>query len=384
MITLSRHFNVLTTLLTCLLLSACQPSKNSSPHNFEGQDQSQPHHSSPQLELPIPEAKAPRFPEQPVLTSYPSDMLVVMDIYSDESENTQQLKLSFKKKRSLFGSSIYILEEAFQKVEKRGFFSGDTLKYYIKSPWNVIWADMKTFLVYGGSEVGSGEPIGFIHTSTLPYKLESVSEVTIRPEHKSIEISEPLEMIHVEIKTCPTLVAKMGAAPCKVYVAVYNTLTAVDFATFGKIAPDIAKKVISVNEIIGLIKGYWTFKADIDAIRDDYLIPLLKAIKGVEKLKELSLQEETLYLERSASAYAELISTSMKTIVKTQKMMPQAFENMNHLALGSALAYLGQESLGDKVISHKQPPWFEEIVAPVVREMGVLTFDLILNGTNTL
>lgn len=89
------------------------------------------------------------------------------------------------------------------------------------------------------------------------------------------------------------------------------------------------------------------------------------------------------YLEKTRETYSTLLITSLDSAIKIQKMAPEAFKNINNIALGSALAYLGAEGAGDAVISRKQPPWFEEVVAPVIREVGVLSIDLILNGSET-
>jgi hypothetical protein len=146
----------------------------------------------------------------------------------------------------------------------------------------------------------------------------------------------------------------------------------------------VALDVVSFNTVSTVIKSFFTFEPDIDSIRENFLIPLLKSLKKVSVLDELKRKhEEKVYLTHVQSAYSTLFVVSLDSVVKIQKMAPEAFENLNGVAIGSALAYLGQESVGDAIISKDQPAWFTEVIAPIIRELGVLSIDLVLNGSGT-
>ncbi|MCJ8276671.1 MAG: hypothetical protein HRT44_08030 [Bdellovibrionales bacterium] len=199
---------------------------------------------------------------------------------------------------------------------------------------------------------------------------------------QKIQISEPREVIVPVIYSCPGSIERLGEVACNGYVKIYNVLTSVDFAAMGEVAPDVAKDVVSLRTVGQLVNSTFTFSPDIDSIRTEFLVPLLTSISNLKQLSNMSREDDD-YLEKTQVAYSSLLTTSFDSAIKIQKMAPEAFENMNDIALGSLLAYLGAETAGDEVISRTQPPWFKEVVAPIIREAGVLSIDLVLNGSET-
>ncbi len=101
-----------------------------------------------------------------------------------------------------------------------------------------------------------------------------------------------------------------------------------------------------------------------------YLVPLLKAIAKIKK-------------QKTQAAYSNLLVTSIVTLLKTQKMMPEAGLSAGKSSLGVLLPYLGANGTADKLIGSGQPPWFEQLISPIIREFGVITLDIVLNGSNT-
>ena len=63
--------------------------------------------------------------------------------------------------------------------------------------------------------------------------------------------------------------------------------------------------------------------------------------------------------------------------------MPEALGDLGQTGFGVLLAYVGMTSLGDEVIGSNQPDWFVEIVSPIIREFGILSLDLVMNGSET-
>jgi hypothetical protein len=336
------------------------------------------------LDIPVPtEDPAARFTEQPEVQDFPGTLL--MPLMTETQSFSEPMTVLFDKEFAVFGTSIYTLEKIYLGTEDNGkfLFFGTNDNIDIESPWKVISVDLKKFVVLGGDKAGEGVTIGYVHYDGVNFKFELLTTYRIDVENQVLKIDEPKEEIRIPVFACPGLIKPFGKGACKAYVAVYNTLATIDFKAMGRIGPQVAGDVISVSVVMDLVKNFFSFEPDVDSIRDQFLVPILKAVRAVNKLPMYKNQDESLYLEQTRYAYSGLLTTSLDSVLKIQKMAPEAFENMSQLALGSALAFLGSEQMGDAVISHKQPEWFRQIVAPIIREVGIAAIDLVLNGSKT-
>lgn len=331
----------------------------------------------------IPVLKLPEIPSQPIF-DYASRSRFSSILREEKQSFDEVITIEFRQERGFLANPrLFNLEKTFLGKKDDGTFLGlyedDNLEW--DTPWETISANMETFRVYGGDNTGKGIAIGYIswdgHTSQLVLQ----TEFTIDVVNKKIKVMPPQNIPSATEADCGSIVVKAGL--CKVYVHVYNALSAIDFRAFGEAGPQIAKDVISFNTVFGLAKSIWIFDPDIDQIRKYYLVPILSAIKDLKALKEHDRKDYPEYIEQTRSAYSNLIYVSIDSALKTQKMIPEAMPTLGASSFGVLQAFIGAHEVGDRVISVNQPPWFEELVAPIIREFGILSVDLVVNGSET-
>ena len=319
-------------------------------------------------------AKAkPKKPEQVPFSDFPGTLKMEL-ITNNKTAFIEPIYVSME--NGMFSKHKYTLEDTFLGEEDNfSIFQGDNVEW--DTPWeDEISIDLKNMLVLASNGDYIGEILHDGHKASL--RLLIAHEIDI--DDQVIYIS-PDAVPPVKPFVCPSAVVLTKT--CGVYEPVYTALASIDYAAFGKVGPDVVKDVMGVKSILGLVDNVLGFEPDVDSIRSDYLIPLLKMVKKLKNLSELDQSNEEQYLLQTRKTYVYLTKTSIGTVAKTQKIIPDALPGLAQTGLGSLISFLGSDSLGDKVIARKQPAWFKQIVAPVIREVGVLSIDLLLNGSET-
>jgi hypothetical protein len=328
------------------------------------------------------ELKLPVIPKQSLFNTNKKKFYSTIKFNNNLNPFDEEVTLKFLRTGRLITKHLYKLESTYLGNKDNGTFFGlrqdDNLSW--DTQWPIIFVNMNTFRVYAGDSVGKGAPIGYIEWNGRTAKLVFQTKYTINKSKMSISVVPPLNVPFVSMEDCPFIVKSING--CRIYVNTYNALYSIDFKAFGTVGPGIAKDILSVQTIMTLIKSFWSFDPDIEEIRKYYLVPILKTIKNIKRLPLLD-KNSSGYLSKTQVIYTDLIVTSVDSLFKTQKMMPEAIENLGATGLGVLLAYIGAEDAGDGLISKNQPPWFKELVAPIIREFGIVAIDLIMNGTKT-
>ena len=278
---------------------------------------------------------------------------------------------------------LYAFEKSYiGKVDDSSLwlFQGDDIN--IIKPWKIISADLKKMKIFGGSKAGEGAIIGNIRYDGHHFQIDMLVETSTDKAQQQITLTKISALTKQSVDPdCPVYVRVAGA--CELYNNVLAVLTSIDYAAMGEVGGGVASDVMSGTTVVNLAVSVFKFKPEVDQIRSQYLVPMLKAIGQLKKLKRINPQDRELYLQQSRQAYSNLIITTLDTLLKTQKMLPEAALSANATVLGSALAYVGMNSAGDRVIALGQPAWVRELLAPIIREYGVLAIDLLMNGSNT-
>lgn len=365
---------VILTLFSVVMVSACKKEeKRSSPPAPQQQQPPPPSPEDPATEGATPTQKnieVTNFPKQIAFELIEKQQLVFGEIISMLFTQTKGHLYSFKK--SYIGKED---ESSFLWLQQ-----GDDIT--ITTPWKIISADLKKMKIYGGRAVGEGAMIGNIRYDGHHFQIDMLAETTTDKAQQQITISKISALTKQSLDPdCPVLVRVTGA--CELYNGVREVLASIDYSAMGEVGSGVASDVMSGGTVVNLAVSVFKFKPEVDQIRSQYLVPMLKAIGQLKKLKRINKQDRELYLQQSRIAYSNLMITTLDTLLKTQKMLPEAALSANATVLGSVLAYVGMNSAGDRVIALGQPAWVRELLAPIIREYGVLAIDLLMNGSNT-
>lgn len=376
MLEIMKKITVLLALLSIVSMPACRKKDQAPP---TAPKQEQPPKNNPPPSTPPEEtaatntnpsnAQVTSFPKQVAFELIEKQQLVFGEIITMLFEQTKEHLYTFKK--SYIG-----------KVDDGSFWlqQGDDIT--ITSPWKVISADLKKMKIYGGRTVGEGAIIGNIRYDGHQFQIDMLAETTTDKKQQQIVISKISALTKQSLDPdCPLAINVLRA--CDLYNGIYAAMTSIDYAAMGEVGPAVASEVMSGTTIVNLATSVFKFKPEVDQIRSQYLVPMLKAIGQLKKLNKIDKKNRELYLQQSKIAYANLTITTLDTLLKTQKMLPEAALSANATVLGSVLAYVGMNSAGDRVIALGQPAWVRELIAPIIREYGVLAIDLLVNGTNT-
>ncbi len=289
-------------------------------------------------------------------------------------------------------TSEYVLQKTFiGETDNLSIFGigSDDLDWDINADQIILNVD--TNLVYANS--GSvkyknfvSKVIGHIELSIGEVEVHLDIEHFIVKDSHVIKInSEKFAQLGAEppviSRDCPRVVSLMKF--CNPYGYTIDVLGAIDFNAIGEAGPAVANNVVSVKNIVSILKSFITFSPDINSIRDNFLVPLLVSIKQLKSLNQLDTSNHFIYIDETTAVYSNLINTSLSSVLKAQKMMPEVITSLAPHGLGILLAYVGAEEAGDELIARKQPKWFKEIVSPIIREFGVLTIDIIMNTSGS-
>lgn len=256
--------------------------------------------------------------------------------------------------------------------------AGDDVTW--STPWTVISMNSDTGEVLGGAKAGEGQVIGRFLVQNEQYLIELKVPYAVNKKDQQLNFTE--------VVTAPAAAADCNFAikaigQCELYNGIYAVLAGIDYRAFGEVAPGVASDVMSVSTVVKLVKSAWFFKPRVDTIRDEYLVLLIKSIAQLKALKTADQKNRAAYLQQARQTYSNLIITAVDSILKTQKMAPEALGSLSGTAIGSVLAYLNLNSAADYAIALGNPPWFRELVSPIIREIGQLSLDLVLNGSGT-
>ncbi len=316
--------------------------------------------------IQVPKLEFPRIPPQEEFVEHSDKFLSTFAFHSKSNPFDDDITIKFESDSGfIFKNNNYILSDTFLG-SFNGFF--DNIEW--RSPWKIISVNMDTHRVFGGNKAGKGVPIGYVSWDGTSSQLVLQTEYEIIKKERAILVKRPKNIPYVTLETCPNIIKKVKG--CHPYVNFYNALASIDFTDLGEIGEDVAKEVISVKTGLKLVQSLWEFDKGIDAIRTQYLVPLLKTINGLQELQHLDKKSE-----ESKLIYSDLIYRIVDSTVKTQLLSPEAIESLGITGLGVLLAYVGAQDLGDSVIAYKQPKWFREIISPVIREIGIAGISLI-------
>lgn len=326
------------------------------------------------------ELTKPRFPDQHEFDSSRHDF-IIMNLSDEPISFKEPMSFNFKRERSFIGfSSIYTLEKIFIgfKDNSRFLFIGENDDVQLDTNWESVYIDMSKYYVYAKNKAGDEVFIGFVHTEGARFRIELFAPYDLDIENQIITLNSPAVEVAEEISTCPRAIELISDMACRGYIAIYNTLTSIDFKSMGKAGPDIAKKVINPKTVIKIVKGFLGFKISVPKVRDEFIIPIFKTVRQLKRLKEYRGLEEEIYLEQTATAYSDLIITSIDSIAKIQKMVPESFKDIENIALVGAILMMSPDTTNPD-----KPKWFKDIVMPVVGEFGALSLELIYNSSRT-
>lgn len=294
----------------------------------------------------------------------------------------ESVTVLFKRYGRLTGRNFYIFSKSYlgpvDDTSLMWWSQGDDVIW--STPFKVLSLDLVQMKIYGGDDAGLGQEIGRVIYQEKKFYLDFATEMVGDAEKQQISI-RMINTPAAPVSACPSAARLSGL--CELYTGINGAIMAIDFRAIGEIGPQVAKDVASVSTVLNLARSIWNFKPDVEQVRSKYLIPMLKAIGQMKALRKSPREPRDEYLKRAQSAYSNMIITSLDVNFKTQKMMPEALVSTGKLAIGSFLAYLGLNGPADRLISSNQPPWFKELIAPIIREMGAASLDLLLNGNNT-
>lgn len=328
------------------------------------------------LDLPEMSPQPLRFPVQERMSNRPSE--VTAQMIGDNSDFGEPMTFLFEK-RGVVNTKYRLSKVYLGSVDDYdGPWSSNPDNVTLESSWGQIYFDPKNYYIYGEQDE---RIIGFVHRQEGLFRLEFLGGYEVLGA-RQISFLGSDEVIIPRVTTCPTSIGALGESYCQSYIQLFNALTSIDYQAMGQVAPDVARDVVSVSTLGQLLRGAFLFSPDVDSIRVEFLLPILRSISQIRDLTQKP-ETDSDYLLVTRETYSNLIVTSIDSVIKIQKMAPQALSGMGDIALGSALAYIGVETLGDARISKNQPPWFQEVIAPIIREVGVLMIDLVLNGSNT-
>ncbi|MCB9073519.1 MAG: hypothetical protein H6623_07840 [Bdellovibrionaceae bacterium] len=317
------------------------------------------------------------------IVSYPSSIAVrIME--KQGPSFSEPIFVRFKRHGLIFSRNIYTFDKSYIGPEDNTslfwWMQGDDIIW--DTPWKIISIDLKTKRVYGGLEAGEGQYIGDLLYNGIDFEVKLVVDYVVDRENQKISIQDKASTPLVQSKTtCPYVVKAANA--CEVYQGVYDTLSAFDYKTLGEAGPAVANEVVSLSTAFKLSKSVLTFDGELDEIRKDYLVPALGVIGQLKALGRMDQQDHATYVEKSKKVYANLIVTSVDTILKSQKLIPQVVEdNLKKTSLGFALQYIGLGSLGGDYLS-KQPRWVSEMITPLVIKSTKRYGDLVFNFSQT-
>lgn len=372
-----KKLTVIALLFSVVMVTACKKKEKTTPPSAPPQQEQPPaaggsgggEQAAQQNQTPQ-NAEVTSFPKEIAFELIEKQQLVFGEIISVLFSQTDKQHLySFKK--SYIGT-----------VDDGSFWlqQGDDIN--IIKPWKIISADLKKMKIFGGSKVGEGAIIGNIRYDGHHFQIDMLVETSTDKAQQQITLTKISALTKQSLDPdCPVYVKMTGA--CELYNNVLAVLTSIDYSAMGEVGGGVASDVMSGTTIVNLAVSVFKFKPEVDQIRSQYLVPMLKAIGQLKKLKRINPKDRELYLQQSRLAYSNLMITTLDTLLKTQKMLPEAALSANATVLGSALAYVGMNSAGDRVIALGQPAWVRELLAPIIREYGVLAIDLLMNGSNT-
>ncbi len=375
-----KKLTVLALLFSIVMITACKKKEKTTPPSTPPQ-QEQP----PATGAGSNTSGDPVQPQNPTLqnaevTSFPKEIVFEL-IEKQQLIFGEVISMLFTQSKTQ--QHLYAFEKSYiGKVDDSSLwlFQGDDIN--IIKPWKIISADLKKMKIFGGSKAGEGAIIGNIRYDGHHFQIDMLVETSTDKAQQQITLTKISALTKQSVDPdCPVYVRVAGA--CELYNNVLAVLTSIDYAAMGEVGGGVASDVMSGTTVVNLAVSVFKFKPEVDQIRSQYLVPMLKAIGQLKKLKRINPQDRELYLQQSRQAYSNLIITTLDTLLKTQKMLPEAALSANATVLGSALAYVGMNSAGDRVIALGQPAWVRELLAPIIREYGVLAIDLLMNGSNT-
>lgn len=344
------------------------------PENKPGE----PAKPSPPAGTPAP--KAAVYP--PPFPNYPANIVVVVNEKSLSFD--EPIHVNFESYGYVFWPHIYTFKKSYiGATDNRAWFwwqQGDDVTW--SSKWPVISLDLRTRKVLGGLKAGEGQEIGIVKYDDGKFSIELSAEFTADKENQILSFTE-IKSAPSSPTECPWAVSALGTGVCDIYKGIYDVLAGIDYSAFGEVGPSIVSDVVSFNTVFKLTKSVWFFKPDVDSIRKEYLLPLIKSIGQLKAVRRADPKNREAYLQLTRSTYSNLIVTAMDSVLKTQRMMPEALPSLGKTGLGAVLGYLEMNKAADYAIAKGQPKWFRELIAPIIREVGALTLDLILNGSNT-
>jgi hypothetical protein len=388
------HKNILISILALLsvgLLISCDDSHRPKSRSTDFSDEAAPtvdenennsvnEKPAPSPEVETSESALPEIPQQPAITNFESNVLATL------IENSQQpgeaISVDLEQHGRWLSRHLYTFKKSYLGTKDNSTFLGFGTEDDVSwdTPWKIISANLKNFRVYGGDDVGKGTPIGYIQWDGREMKLVLQTEFRVDKVLRKVTVLPPLGLPKISTEDCPWAVTEAGM--CVAYVHIYNALSSIDYKAFGQSGPYIAKEVLSFNTAFRLTRSVWSFEPEVDQIRKFYLVPLLKLMKQLNALNTIDKNSAS-YISQTQKVYTNLVVTSVDTILKTQKIMPEMTYNLGQTSFGVLLAYIGMQKTGDKVIGRGQPKWFTEIVSPIIREFGIISIDILLNGSKT-
>lgn len=316
--------------------------------------------------------------QQLPLRSFPSKLVLTL-LEENEHAFDEPIVVEFQRDGNLWGKHIYTFQKSYLGEQDDssffGLFESDDIEWEV--PWPVISVDMKSMTVIAGTDAGKGVYIGDVYNDGSRLRLDLLANYQILAAEKKIVMNgSDLPPQTFAIK-CHTVIEKVGA--CPVYIGIFETLASIDFTAFGKAGPGIFSDVVSIETILKLTLSILRYSPDVDTIRTEYLVPLLKAMSQLRKWSQ-SQQGGSEYVEETRQVYSNFLITAIDTGLKTQKMIPDAI-NPKNAGFGILLGYIGADRAGEAFIGASQPPWFTQIVAPVIREVAEVLVDTVLNNS---
>lgn len=296
----------------------------------------------------------------------------------------EAVSIAFKRYGRFFSRNLYVFKKAYiGPVDDHPWFWQEDDDITLSTPWKTVSIDLETMKAYGGPNAGEGFYLGDVTYDGVKFHLEPKVDFVFNKKEKQISILARPTTPQLNTTSCPAVAKLAGQTVCDLYKGIYDTLSAIDFNALGEVGPGVSAEVLNFNTVFELAKSVAFFRPGVDQIRNKYLVPVLKSIHQLKALKTADQKHRARYLAETQTAYVNLIITTLDTVLKTQKMMPEALAGAGTTSLGVFLAYGGLNTAGDWVIGKGQPLWYKQIVSPIIREFGVVLLDILLNGTGT-
>lgn len=318
----------------------------------------------------------------PEIADYPSEVRVELK-EKGTAVFGEPISIKFNRYGRFFSRHLYTFNKSFiGTTDNRSFFwwqQGDDIVW--ETPWKVLSIDMKSRSVFGGTDAGSGSRIGNLVFDGQSFQIELLVDYTIDKEKQSITVLKSTQSPALSSTSCPTVVSMANL--CGIYVGTYDTLSAFDYSAVGEAGPAIAKDVASMSTAFKLAKSAMTFKGEIEQIRTQYLVPALNMIGQLKALKRADQKNRAAYIDQTTKVYSNMIVTTVDTLLKTQKLIPEAIEDhLKKTALGMSLQYIGLGRVGGDQLAN-QPRWVSDLLTPLVIKSTKLYADVLFNSSQT-